>query len=176
MGRVLTVAGLLYLGLVSAQVGIVSPLVEQCGPSNVVCVNKYASVMPYHFFRPFSVNSSDVTFSATSVPNDTSFGLLNSSNFVVYDRARGLEILGSAPEYDLVFNVSSAVHEAPVYVPSLNKLFLSQLAPPPGYLPQLVVDLNQDPPTLSEFLSDPPVYAPNGGTFHNGLIYWGELH
>ena len=50
---------------------------------------------------------------------------------------------------------------------------LRQLAPPPGYLPQLVVDLNQEPPTLSEYLSDPPVYAPNGGTFHNGLIYWG---
>ena len=50
---------------------------------------------------------------------------------------------------------------------------ICQLAPPPGFLPQLVVDLNQDPPTLSEYLSDPPVYAPNGGTFHNGLIYWG---
>lgn len=50
---------------------------------------------------------------------------------------------------------------------------VQQLAPPPGYLPQLVVDLNQDPPTLSEYLSDPPVYAPNGATFHNGLIYWG---
>ncbi|KAI4162588.1 MAG: hypothetical protein LQ342_003819 [Letrouitia transgressa] len=48
-----------------------------------------------------------------------------------------------------------------------------QLAPPPGFLPQLVVDLNADPPVLSEYLSDPPVYAPNGGTFHNGLIYWG---
>ena len=68
-----------------------------------------------------------------------------------------------------------------MYVPALNKLFLSQLAPPAGYLPQLVVDLNQDPPTLSEYLSDPPVYAPNGGTFYNGLIHWGmydhrELH
>ena len=36
-----------------------------------------------------------------------------------------------------------------------------------------MIDLNQDPPTLSEYLSDPPVYAPNGGTFHSGLIYWG---
>lgn len=32
--------------------------------------------------------------------------------------------------------------------------------------------MNQSPPALSEYLSDPPVYAPNGGTFHNGLIYW----
>ena len=40
-------------------------------------------------------------------------------------------------------------------------------------MPQLVIDLNTEPPTLSEYLSSPPVYAPNGGTFHNGLIYWG---
>jgi hypothetical protein len=32
-----------------------------------------------------------------------------------------------------------------------------------------------EPPVLSEYLSDPPVYAPNGGTFHDGLIYWGEF-
>lgn len=50
---------------------------------------------------------------------------------------------------------------------------MSQLAPPAGFLPQLVVDLNQNPPTLSEYLSDPPVYAPNGGTFYNGSIIWG---
>jgi len=166
-------ASLSWLGLAAAQIGIVSPLVERCGPSNVVCVNKYAAVMPYHFFREPSYNSTEVTFPMTSVPNDTSFGLLNSSNFVVFDRTRGLDILGPSPTYDYVFNVSEAVHEAPVYVPAVNKLFLSQLAPPPGFLPQLVVDLNQDPPTLSEFLSDPPVYAPNGGTFHNGLVYWG---
>ncbi|KAL8770297.1 MAG: hypothetical protein Q9209_003933 [Squamulea sp. 1 TL-2023] len=94
----------------------------------------------------------------------------NKADFLVFDRERGAEILGSDPSYDFVFEVSEAVHEAPVYVASQNKLLFSQLAPPPGYLPQLVVDLYQDPPTLSEYLSDPPVY---GGTFHNGLIYWG---
>lgn len=161
--------------LAFAQTGVVSPSVQQCGPSNVVCVNHYAAVLPYHFFRPDSFNGTTIPFSATSVPNDTSFSLLNSSNFVVYNAAKALPILGANPQYEKVFNVSQAVHEAPVYVPGLNKLFLSQLAPPAGFLPQLVVDLNQEPPTLSEFLSDPPVYAPNGGTFHNGLIYWGEL-
>jgi hypothetical protein len=161
--------------LVASQTDLTTPVVQQCGPSNVVCVNNYAAVLPYHFFRPDSYNSTSIPFSSTSVPNDPSFALLNSSNFVVYDKAQGLAILGDNPTYEKVFNVSEAVHEAPVYVPSLNKLFLSQLAPPAGYLPQLVVDLNQDPPTLSEYLSDPPVYAPNGGTFHDGLIYWGEL-
>lgn len=55
-----------------------------------------------------------------------------------------------------------------------NKLFMGVLER--GYLPQLVVDLNQDPPTLSEFESDPPVHAPNGGTYHGGLVHWGRLH
>lgn len=164
-----------FATLVWAQTGVVSPLVQQCGPSNVVCVNRYAAVMPYHFFRSDSFNGTSIPFSATSVPNDTSFSLLNNTNFVVYDRAKGLPLLGANPTYEKMFNVSEAVHEAPVYVPGLNKLFLSQLAPPAGFLPQLVVDLNANPPTLSEFLSDPPVYAPNGGTFHGGLIYWGEL-
>ncbi|THW45715.1 hypothetical protein D6D21_04289 [Aureobasidium pullulans] len=65
-----------------------------------------------------------------------------------------------------------AVHEAPVYVPGFNKLFMGVLEQ--GYLPQLFVDLNQDPHALSKFESDPPVYAPNGGTCHGGLVYWGR--
>ena len=79
--------------------------------------------------------------------------------------------MGPNPTQKFVFGVNQFVHEAPVYVPSQDKLYLFQLEP--GFLPQLVIDLNQDPPTLSEFLSDPPVYAPNGGTFHSGLVYWG---
>ncbi|KXS94197.1 hypothetical protein AC578_9958 [Pseudocercospora eumusae] len=156
--------------------GVSSPVAAACGSSdNIVCVDRYASVLPHHFFRASGADNGTQGpgFEATSVPNDTSFGLISKADFVVYDKKRGLEILGSEPTYDFVFEVSGAVHEAPVWVPSLNKLFLSQLAPPPGYLPQLVVDLNQDPPTLGEYLSDPPVYAPNGGTFYDGLIYWG---
>jgi hypothetical protein len=74
-----------------------------------------------------------------------------------------------------MFAVSDAVHEAPVYWEAGNRLFMSQLAPPPGFLPQLEINLDNDPPTLSDYLSSPPVYAPNGGTFHGGLIYWGKI-
>lgn len=162
-------------GLVTAQTGVVNPLVQVCNTSlpKVLCINKYVAVMPYHFFREVSNSSYLSVFGSTSVPNDTSFGLVNKADFLVFDRKRGLDLLGPNPSYELAFNVSAAVHEAPVYVRSQNKLYFSQLAPPPGYLPQLVIDLNEDPPSLSEYLSDPPVYAPNGGTFHNGLIYWG---
>ncbi|MCJ1448411.1 MAG: hypothetical protein MMC23_008926 [Stictis urceolatum] len=130
--------------------------------------------MPYHFFRNVSASNKNTNpYGSTSVPNDTSFAGVASADFIVFDEKRGLELLGPDPSYEYAFYVSDAVHEAPAYVPSQNKLYLSQLAPPPGFLPQLVIDLNQDPPTLSEYLSDPPVYAPNGGTFAGSKIYWG---
>jgi hypothetical protein len=56
---------------------------------------------------------------------------------------------------------------------AVQRLFASRLAPPVGFLLQLVVDLSRGTPRL-EFLSDPPVYAPNGGTFAGGLVYWGR--
>ena len=167
---------LLYTAAQNLPVGVDPPLAVTCGPSsaNIVCIRRYASVMPYHFFRHRSPPDADVSFPATHVPNDTSFGLVGDADFLVFDRKRGLEVLGSNPTYDKVFTVSDAVHEAPVYVPSLNKLFLSNLAPPAGVLkPQIVIDLNNDPPTRYNYFSDPPVYAPNGGTFSNGLVVWG---
>lgn len=166
-------AGTFWSSFVVAQTGPTPPLASICNGSlpKVVCIQKYASVIPYPFFRPVSNGTSNPDFKSTSVPGDLSFAEVGTADFLVFDRARGLELLGSNPTYDHVFKVNSAVHEAPVYVPSQNKLYLSQLEP--GFLPQLVVDLNHNPPTLSEFLSDPPVYAPNGGTFHSGKVYWG---
>lgn len=157
--------------------GVIHPLISTCGPStaNIACVHKYAAVMPYHFFREVSYNTTDITFPQTSVPNDTSLSLTKDANFLVFDQTRGLALLGPNATYDKVFNVSMAVHEAPVYVPGLERLYFSQLAPPVGFLPQLMIDLSGDSPVLSEFLSDPPVYAPNGGTYHNGLVYWGKI-
>ncbi|KAH2119886.1 hypothetical protein KXV46_008975, partial [Aspergillus fumigatus] len=162
----------LFARLALTQTGVIDPISEDCGPS-VVCVNHYANVLPYHFYRNISTSQAATTIGDTVVANGTSLPNIKSADFVVYDKERGLKILGTQPTYKYMFAVSDAVHEAPVYVAAQNKLYLSQLAPPAGYLPQLVVDLNQDPPTLSEFLSDPPVYAPNGGTFYNGRVIWG---
>ncbi|PKY04120.1 lactonohydrolase [Aspergillus campestris IBT 28561] len=166
------VKGSLLIGLAAAQTGVTGPIAEKCGPS-VVCVNKYGNILPDHFYRNVSTMEAVTTFGDTTVANGTHLDSIKTADFIVYDRERGLDILGPKPSYEFVFRVNEAVHEAPVYVESQSKLYLSQLAPPTGYLPQLVVDLNHDPPTLSEFLSDPPVYAPNGGTFHDGKIVWG---
>ncbi|EXJ83584.1 gluconolactonase [Capronia coronata CBS 617.96] len=154
--------------------GVTRPIVEDCGfNGTVVCVNKYAAVLPYHFNRSISNSKVDYDFRNTSDQNATTLDLLDTANFVVFDRQRGLQYLGPNPSYEFMFAVSPAVHEAPVYAPKQNLLFLSQLAPPTGQLPQLVVDLNQNPPTLNEYLPNPPIYAPNGGTFRNGLIIFG---
>jgi sugar lactone lactonase YvrE len=127
--------------------------------------------MPYHFFRATDgPNNNSRPFGTTSVPNDTSFSRVSTADFLVFDYERGIDLLGSNATYEYVFEVSNAVHEGPVFVAAQNKLYFSQLSP--GYLPQLVIDLNVNPPTLTPFVSNPPVYAPNGGTFHNGKIYW----
>ena len=108
------------------------PLAQVCNASlpKALCIEKYAAVMPYHFFRPTSNGTSTPTFRSTSVPNDTSFGLVNQSDFLVFDRERGLDLLGPNPSYDFVFDVSMAVHEAPVYVVAQSKLYLSQVTFP----------------------------------------------
>lgn len=36
----------------------------------------------------------------------------------------------------------------------------------------MVVDLAADPPTLSTKIADPPIYAPAGARYRNGLIYF----
>ncbi|KAF7194562.1 Gluconolactonase [Pseudocercospora fuligena] len=126
--------------------------------------------MPYHFYRAPVINNTEVTFAETEVANDLCFSLLQTATFVVFNQSLGLDLLGPDPSYEVVFNVTDDVHEAPVYVPALNKIFLSRLAQ--GYLPQLVIDLNHSPPTLSEYTPNPPIYAANGGTFHDGLIYY----
>jgi sugar lactone lactonase YvrE len=114
------------------------------------------------------------------VPNAPGFELLRNADFAVFDRQRGMQYLGSEPVLEFMFPVGETVHEAPVYVPELNNLYLSNLPhiiedntqAPEGYLDQLVVDLDSEPPTLGPFSPKPAIFAPNGGTFHNGLIYW----
>lgn len=149
-----------------------SSLAQACIPSlpKVICINQYAAAMPHPFFRDFSNGTNSPPFGSTAVSEDMSFNLVSKADFLVFDQKRGLDILGTKPSYEYVFRVSDAVHEAPVYVPSQNKIYLSSLEP--AFLPQLVIDLNRDPPTLSEYISDPPVYAANGGMFHDGLVYW----
>lgn len=102
--NVVLVAGAAYAN--AQPPGTISPLVESCGPSSAIaCVNKYASVMPYPFYRAMGANDQD-TFPSTTVPNDTSFGLVSQADFLVFDKERGLELLGSNPSYEFMFKVN----------------------------------------------------------------------
>ncbi|KAI4210552.1 MAG: hypothetical protein LQ351_006619 [Letrouitia transgressa] len=156
--------------------GAISPLARTCGPSSakVVCINHYASVIPYHFSRnalAYNVEHSEDSFRTTTVSNDTSFELVRDADFLVFDQARGLALLGDNPTNDFLFTVSLHYHEAPVYAPKQNKLLFSQITPS-GFLPQYSIDLGEDPLTISEYATNPPLYAANGATFHDGYVYW----
>ncbi|KEF56107.1 gluconolactonase [Exophiala aquamarina CBS 119918] len=157
--------------------GTDGPIVEDCGFNGLVaCVNRYAAVLPYQFNRSITSLAADYDFRDTNVSSDASFGRLKEARFAVFEKERGLDYLGSNPTWEFMFKVANSVHEAPVYDPHSNLLYMSELPPvggnPLDYVSQLVVNLNQDPPTIERFTPNPPVVAPNGGTFHNGQIIW----
>lgn len=147
------------------------PVAKTCGPTtaNITCIYRYGTVLPPSFYRDADPT---VPYSAAVVPDDPSWKQVANADFVVFDEVRGLEILGAAPKiFHKYIDVLDVIHEAPIYVPELNKLFVTQDGPP-GNLSNLVIDLNHDPPVVEAFVTDPPVYQATGGILHKGMIYW----
>ncbi|KAF1973912.1 lactonohydrolase [Bimuria novae-zelandiae CBS 107.79] len=174
MLRATTMLLFLYATGVVAQAGFSPPTIETClgfeNITSVACVNRYASVLPY----PFARNNPDPeedNFINTEVPSDSSFQLLQNASFIVFDQSRGLEIIGSAPKVERMFDTrNDSIHEAPVYVPDLNVLIFS--LPHQGIYEQQLINLNTTPPTLENYTTHPPVYAVNGGKWYKNRIYW----
>jgi hypothetical protein len=123
-----------------------------------------------HFYRDNSEPAGQALKWVELYGEDKSWDLVADAQFVVFDRELGLELLGPNPSVKLMFNVSADVHEAPVYLPEQNLFVFSQLSV--GQLPLFAVDLNQSPPTLSEFTPDPPIYVPNGAYYSDGLVWF----
>ncbi|KAE8148713.1 putative lactonohydrolase [Aspergillus avenaceus] len=148
-------------------------LVHKCIAPGVVCLENQAANLPYPFWRDspngtFVTNLADIKFQHGA--KSTSWEQVRHADFVIFDEERGRKLLGESPSVDFVFPVNPwALHEAPVFVPGLNKIIFSELSP---ILEQFAIDLNVDPPTLSQFKADPPIYVPNGGFYHDGLIYY----
>ncbi|KHN94905.1 Six-bladed beta-propeller, TolB-like protein [Metarhizium album ARSEF 1941] len=145
----------------------------KCGPktANVTCVNRYGSLLPPSFSRD---PDPAVPYTGTTVPEDSSWLLVQGADFVLYDHKRGLELLGSAPKiYRGLVPTLNVIHEAPVFVPGLNKLFVQQDGPPGG-MSIMQLDLNHDPPVKSWVQTDPPIYQPTGGLYNpkDGMIYY----
>ncbi len=164
---VLFVAFQTHLSLVAAQLAL--PCTNYAFP-HVICMARYGSLMPQGFHRTilFPIGFNDY-YPQTYVPGDPTFANVANASFLVWDHARGPEILGPNPEVEFMFTIPLAGHEAPVYEPNLNLFFFSALqANTPS---QYVVDLNEDPPTLSNRTSNPPINLSTGATFKDGLIY-----
>ena len=116
-----------------------------------------------------------VGYAGTVVPDDPSWGLVGTADFVVFDKERGLPMLGHSPKLTKMFDVLNVIHEAPIWASSVNKLYVAQDGPP-GNISSLVIDLNVDPPTLSTFETSPPTYQPNGAVLHpDGSVIWAVM-
>jgi hypothetical protein len=154
-----------------------APLASACpgiSDNRVVCIRKYASVMPQPFLRihagALGVSPED-TFTQTEVDADSSFDLVSNATFIVFNPTLALPVLGAAPELSLMFELPpNTVREAPVYVPCLNSIIFSTFKR--DVLPQSIIDLNVEPPVLRDYTPNPPVYGINGGRYHNGSVYW----
>ena len=133
-------------------------------------MTRYGSLMPHGFNRTilYTIGFNDY-YPQTYVPDDPSFSAVANASFLVWDSVRGPEILGPNPSVDFMFTLPLIGHEAPVYDPNLNLFFFSALDP--ATPSQYVVDLNQNPPTLSKRTANPPILLPTGATYHAGLIY-----
>ncbi|PGH17652.1 hypothetical protein AJ79_01014 [Helicocarpus griseus UAMH5409] len=158
--------------LVSITAAQASSLVTPCegySTPDVVCIDRYGSVMPGNFIRRVRNVMGDAdTYGSTSVPDDPSFSDVANATFVVWDRQAAPGILGKEPQLEFMFEIPMQPHEAPVYVPTTNELYFTRLQK--DYLPQLVVNLAAEPPTLSEKTANPPIYAPSGSRYRNGSI------
>ncbi|CBF74907.1 hypothetical protein AN4004.2 [Aspergillus nidulans FGSC A4] len=81
-------------------------VLSSCGSwdkRTVICVHKYASVLPGKFSRTPPINlGATGSFASAVVPADTSFASIANATFIVYDLARAQAIRGSAPTFQMM--------------------------------------------------------------------------
>ncbi|ETS77636.1 hypothetical protein PFICI_09698 [Pestalotiopsis fici W106-1] len=136
---------------------------------SILCIQNYGAVLPEGFERPIASTPGHTdTYGSTNVPNDSTFELISGASFLIWDLEQSLDILGPNPSVEDFFEVGNIPHEGVVWEPDLNILLFSPLRPPPTVLK---IDLNQDPPTLSNITTDPPLFG-IGAAYHKGLIYY----
>ncbi|KAB8249624.1 hypothetical protein BDV35DRAFT_377982 [Aspergillus flavus] len=173
-----------YQAYSSPQAPLQVPQVPQAGPPittlvsscagfsypEVACIDRYGSLLQGEFERKVRNVLGDAdTYISTNAPSEPTFSDLQNADFLVWNQSAAKAILGPNPHVDFMFSIEDCSHEAPVYVPTTNELYFSRLQQ--GFLPQLVINLNNDPPTLEEKLAQPPIYAATGARFRDGLLY-----
>lgn len=156
------------------QAQTINQLATHCHPNTtaVVCIQSHAAVLPEPFFRAIARDGTldplD-TFQNTTVPEDPTFDLTHNASFLIFNKTLGLSLLGPAPTLTKLFDLDAYVHEAPVFIPSENRIIFSEFGY--GVVSQYQINLSTDPPTLSPYKPQTPVLGINGGTLHRGLIY-----
>lgn len=140
----------------------------------VTCVARYGSLIRGDFERKVrNVLEDGDTYSSSYTPGESTFVHIRDADFLVQDLDEGLRIRGPRPSVGFMFSLEPASHEAPVYSPSTKELCFSRLEE--AFLPQLVIDLERDPPNLTERLAKPPIYAAAGARFYRRLLYFARI-
>ncbi|KAK6075570.1 SMP-30/Gluconolaconase/LRE-like region [Seiridium cupressi] len=136
---------------------------------SILCIPRHGSVLPEGFERPVSSTPGHAdTYGSTVVPDDESFQFVEQASFLIWDLEQAVGILGPNPSVENIFEVPNIPHEAPVYEPDLNIILFCPLRLPPTLN---IIDLNENPPTLTSRTSDPPLFGP-GAVYHEGLLYY----
>lgn len=93
---------------------------------------------------------------------------LAAASFIVYDE-RFYDVIGPCPIIEKLFTLPEPVHEAPVFLPRQNKVFVSGFNETYDYF----IDLNTEPPTIENFTANPPLQSVNGGFLHGDTLIFG---
>ena len=92
------------------------------------------------------------------------------ADFIAFDE-RFFDLIGPRPKLESMFNLSrdESLKEAPVYIPSSNSLFISDI----GARKQMRIDLTEKEPTFEYIELKPPLATINGAAYSekDGLIY-----
>jgi sugar lactone lactonase YvrE len=93
---------------------------------------------------------------------------VSEADFIAFDE-RFFDVIGSNPSIENMFNLSTSLREAPVYVPSENVLFVADQ----GAGKLLRINLTVEPPTFEYVALDPPLEGINGAVYSrfDELIY-----
>jgi hypothetical protein len=93
------------------------PLAYPCIAPRVTCINSYSAVMADGFGRSGIFSS----YLRSTPGQNTGLASAFNASFLVFDSARGAQILGNNPTIECMFSLPFVIHEAPVYIPEYDK-------------------------------------------------------
>jgi gluconolactonase len=173
---------LLFLGYVASRPSrsLLQPLPRHfdAGDASVVFVKDRMNLLPEGFghseegtFPPFDLANPDEPFFDVRVKDKRirkELKELSKAEFIAFDE-KFFDIIGSRPHLERMFNLSTSLREAPVYIPSSNLLFVSDM----GSRKQMRINLTAEEPTLEYVSLDPHIDSINGAAYSavDKLIY-----